>query len=109
MIAMTRDSGSKIDFLFLTPRMERALLARTSRRNGKLMPIGHRRRRRSLQSGDERPSAPFAPSASAPSPLWRPDFDFQDHFCHSAPMEAHAFGFRLRANAQEGQKQFPIA
>ena len=28
-------------------------------------------------------------------------------FCHSAPMEPQAFGFRLRANAPEGQKQFP--
>jgi hypothetical protein len=28
-------------------------------------------------------------------------------FCHSAPMETHAFGFRL-ANAPEGQKRFPI-
>jgi hypothetical protein len=24
-------------------------------------------------------------------------------------METHAFGFRLRANAQEGQKRFPIS
>ena len=35
-------------------------------------------------------------------------FDFRAHFCHSAPMETHAFGFRLRANAPEGQKRFPI-
>ena len=33
--------------------------------------------------------------------------DFQAHFCHPAPMEPQAFGFRLRANAPEGQKQFP--
>ena len=26
-----------------------------------------------------------------------PVFDFRAHFCHSAPMEAHAFSFRLRA------------
>jgi hypothetical protein len=26
----------------------------------------------------------------------------------TAPVETHAFGFRLRANAQEGQKRFPI-
>jgi hypothetical protein len=31
------------------------------------------------------------------------------NFCHSAPMETHAFGFRLRANAPEGQKRFPIS
>jgi hypothetical protein len=29
----------------------------------------------------------------------KPVFDFRAHFCHSAPMETHAFGFRLRANA----------
>jgi hypothetical protein len=28
---------------------------------------------------------------------------------HSAPMETHAFGFRLSANALEGQKQVPIS
>ena len=26
---------------------------------------------------------------------------------HSAPMETHAFGFRLPANAPEGQNRFP--
>jgi predicted dehydrogenase len=36
-------------------------------------------------------------------------FDFRAHFCHSAAMEAHAFGFRLRANAPESQKRFPIS
>ena len=36
-------------------------------------------------------------------------FDLRAHFCHSAPMEMHAFGFRLRANAPEGQKRFPIS
>ena len=36
-------------------------------------------------------------------------FDFLAHFCHSAPMETHAFGFRLPANAPEGQKRFPIS
>jgi hypothetical protein len=25
------------------------------------------------------------------------------------PLETHAFGFRLRANAPEGQKRFPIS
>ena len=39
----------------------------------------------------------------------KPVFDFRAHFCHSAPMETHAFGFRLRANAPEGQKRFPIS
>jgi hypothetical protein len=37
-----------------------------------------------------------------------PVFDFRAHSCHSAPMETHAFGFRLPANAPEGQKRFPI-
>ena len=36
-------------------------------------------------------------------------FDSRAHFCHSAPMETHAFGFRLRANAPKGQKRFPIS
>ena len=45
-----------------------------------------------------------------PSALRRqPVFDFRPHFCHSAPMEALAFGFGLRANAPEGQKRFPIS
>jgi hypothetical protein len=39
----------------------------------------------------------------------RPVFDFRAHFCHAAPMETHAFGCRLRANAPEGQKRFPIS
>ena len=39
----------------------------------------------------------------------KPVFDSRAHFCHSAPMETHAFGFRLRANAPEGQKRFPIS
>ena len=33
-------------------------------------------------------------------------FDFRARFCHSAPMETHAFGFRLPANAPEGEKRF---
>ena len=28
---------------------------------------------------------------------------------HSAPMETHAFGFRLPGNALEGQKRIPIS
>ena len=59
--------------------------------------------------------------AGAPRNPKKPVFDFRAHFCHSAPMETHAFGFRLRANAPEtksnflsvnapeGQKQFPIS
>ncbi len=43
------------------------------------------------------------PLFSGPSPP-APVFDFRAHFCHSARMEAHAFGFRLRANAPESQK-----
>jgi hypothetical protein len=38
-----------------------------------------------------------------------PLFDFRVYFCHSAPMDTHAFGFRLRANFPEGQKRFPIS
>ena len=46
---------------------------------------------------------------SSPSPPAAAVFDFRAHFCHSAPMKTHAFGFRLRANAPEGQKRFPIS
>ena len=56
------------------------------------------------------------PCSAAPAALRRqPVFDFRAHFCHSAPMETHAFGFRLRANApegfpiSEGEKRFPIS
>jgi hypothetical protein len=35
-------------------------------------------------------------------------FDFRAHFCHSAPMETHAFGLRLPVNASDGQKRFPV-
>ena len=55
----------------------------------------------------KRPGAPkcasLTPCSAAFSPP-APVFDFRAHFCHSAPMEMHAFGFRLRANAPEGQK-----
>jgi hypothetical protein len=43
------------------------------------------------------------PCSAAPSHR-APVFDFRAHFCHSAPMETHAFGFRLRAKAPEGPK-----
>ena len=60
----------------------------------------------------KRPAAPECasrtPCSAAPSPP-AAVFDFRAHFCHSAPMETHAFGFRLRANAPEGQKRFPIS
>ena len=58
---------------------------------------------------------PFGNVKKATFALLRPSlrdktvFDFRAHFCHSAPMETHAFGFRLRANAPEGQKRFPIS
>ena len=43
--------------------------------------------------------APRTPLFSGPPALRQPAFDFRAPFCHSAPMEAHAFGFRLRANS----------
>jgi hypothetical protein len=50
------------------------------------------------------------PLFSGPQPSGGSLFDFRAHFCHSAPpMETHAFGLRLRANAPEGQKRFPIS
>jgi hypothetical protein len=54
-----------------------------------------------------RDSLPLWPVHYLPRNPKRPVFDFRAHFCHSAPMETHAFGFRLRANTPEGQKQFP--
>ena len=36
----------------------------------------------------------------------KPVFDFRAHFCHSAPMETHAFGFRLRPNAPRAKNDF---
>ena len=50
----------------------------------------------------------IAEDAPQSRPL-RTVFDFRAHFCHSAPMEAPAFGFRLRATAPESQKRFPIS
>ena len=50
----------------------------------------------------------YDPELHARNPK-KPVFDTRSHFCHSAPMETHAFGFRLRANAPEGQKRFPIS
>ena len=54
-------------------------------------------------------AAPSPPAAAFFRPAQKPVFDFRAHFCHSAPMETHAFGFRLRANAPEDQKRFPIS
>ena len=36
-------------------------------------------------------------------------FDFRAHFCHAAPMETHAFGLRIPANAPKGQKPFSVS
>ena len=41
-----------------------------------------------------------------PPALRQPAFDFRAPFCHCAPMEAHAFGFRLRANARRTKSDF---
>ena len=49
------------------------------------------------------------PLFSGPQPSGGSAFDFRAYFCHSAPMETHAFGFRHRDNAPEGQKRFPIS
>ena len=60
----------------------------------------------------ETPAAPECasrtPCSAAPSPP-ATVFDFRAHFCHSAPMETHAFSFRLPANAPDGEKPFPIS
>ena len=36
----------------------------------------------------------------------RPVFDFRARFCHSRPMETHAFGFRLQADARSAKSDF---
>ena len=62
-----------------------------------------------LFSGPQPSGGSFFDLWNAPRNPKRPVFDFRAHFCHSAPMETHAFGFTLRANAPEGQKRFPIS
>ena len=57
------------------------------------------------ETSGKRPSAPLAPLFSGPQPR-APVFDFRAHFCHPAPMETHAFGFRLRANARRTKSDF---
>jgi hypothetical protein len=47
----------------------------------------------------KRPITPLAPLVQRPQPPAGAVFDFRAHFCHSASMEAHALGFRLRATA----------
>jgi hypothetical protein len=58
----------------------------------------------------KRPAAPECASRTPCSAALRrqPVFDLRAHFYHSAPMETHAFRFRLQANAPEGQNRFPI-
>jgi hypothetical protein len=38
--------------------------------------------------------------------LWQFVFDFRAHFCHSVPIETHAFGFRLRPTPWEEPRDF---
>jgi hypothetical protein len=59
------------------------------------------------QEGVRKHSSLSRPCSAARAP-WR-RVDFRAHFCHSATMETHAFGFRLRANAPEGQKRSSIS
>ena len=59
----------------------------------------------------KRPAAPKCDSrtpCSAATNSPAPVFDFRAHFCHCIYIETHAFGFRPPADAQEGQKRFPI-
>jgi hypothetical protein len=82
-----------------------------SRHGGQPLPRLRHRTGRGFLSQLKRPAAPECasrtPCSAAPSPPAAAVFDFRAHFCHSAPMETHAFGFRLLANAPEGQKRFP--
>ena len=53
----------------------------------------------------ETPAAPKCashPLFSGPQLSGGSEFDFRAHFCHSAPMETHAFGLRLRAKRPGG-------
>jgi hypothetical protein len=50
-------------------------------------------------------NAPLAPLVQRPTAL-PTVFDFPTHFCHSAPMETHAFGFRLRATPRTAKSDF---
>jgi hypothetical protein len=49
------------------------------------------------------------PLFSGPQPSGDSLLDFRAHFFHSAPRETYASGFRLPANAPQGQKRFPIS
>jgi hypothetical protein len=49
---------------------------------------------------------PLIYSHVTPYGTFRAAFDFRAHFCHSAPIETHAFGLRLPANAPQGQSDF---
>jgi hypothetical protein len=76
--------------------------------------IGHRTiagsTRVSLSPLVQRRSGPGAVFRVADAPgTKKPLFDLGADFCQSASMETHAFGFRLRTNAPEGQKRFPIS
>jgi hypothetical protein len=55
-----------------------------------------------------RPRGSFSGCGRARNPK-KPLFDLRAYFCHSAPVETHALGFRLLANAPEGQKRFPVS
>ena len=55
------------------------------------------------------PSPPAGGLRASPATRKSPCLTSGPHSCHSAPMETHAFGFTLRANAPELQKRFPIS
>ena len=56
----------------------------------------------------QRPNAPLALLVQRPPAAGRSCLTSGHTFVTLARIETHAFGFRLRANAPEGQKQFPI-
>jgi hypothetical protein len=65
----------------------------------------HRTRRSVLRTRNGSARMRLSHPLSSGSQL-RPVFDFRARFCHSRPMETHAFGFRLRADVRSAKSDF---
>ena len=68
-----------------------------------VVPSSRRLKRRAAPERASRAPCSAAPSPPAAFPFL---FDFRAHFCHSAPMETQAFGFRLRATPRRAKSDF---
>ena len=70
--------------------------------------------RREPECASRTPVSGPQPSGGSLFGLWagpnpkKPVFDFRAHFCHSAPVETHASGFRLRTNARRAKSERAI-